>query len=535
MKKNLFYSLLVMMLFTFFAGCRKSPTDDVQLNLNTNFIKYTAQVQVYDAAALTRIPQTANPTIQITGRDSAYVYDITGSRKINVNEGSVSLAISPERTPTASDPIRFNVIIKASGYLKVNVPVRIGENEFEQMLQANMTNIANPAAGISIASGARQMTNNALAAPASLNTPLTNGKQEWAKIEMEAGTRFYDEQGNQITGSSVNMSVGHFDTRTPTSLSSFPGGFSPDNVRMQDGTNQSLFFMSAGFGSIDMHVGGKEVKKFDRPIQITMSIDPTLVNPETNQQLKAGDKIPIWSYSTETGQWSYERDGTVVNDNGTMQITFPMDHLTWINYDWYWRTCWSPITVNAPNLSGLYDLYIVDQYANGWTYYPTRTYYLYLTHNSTFWSWAMMNQTVKYRIYKPNTNNYYWWWWYWGNRGTLVGESNWVNACSGATINLSNLPRPKVYTLNIKGTCPDRPNYTVRPSFYLYKRKTGSYYWEYLGYVRNGTLQTSALEMGQNYEFGTWYGGQWITINRTITQQDYNETVNLTASVCRML
>lgn len=533
MKQKIIYPLLAFLILITGISCQKSPTDDVQLNVNTNFLKYTAQLQVYDAAALSRLPQTANATVQITGPDSAYVYDISGTRKINVNEGSMSFAISPDRTPTESNPIRFNVIVKANGYLKINVPMRIGENQFDQLVQANMTNTTNPAQGISFASGSRALSNSALPATTTLNTPLTGGKQEWAKVEVEAGTKFYDAQGNQLTGSSVSMSVGHFDTRSPTSLSSFPGGFSPENVKMADGSTQSLFFMSAGFGSIDMTVGGKEVKKFDKPIQVTMSIDPSLVNPTTNQTLKAGDVIPIWSYSAETGQWSYERDGTVVNDNGTMQITFPMDHLTWINYDWYWYTCWNSVRVNAPGLAGMYDLFIVDQYVNGWSYYPSNTYYMYLTDNSWFWSWAMRNQNVKYKVYRPNANNSYWWWWYWYDRGPLVGESNWVNACGGTTITL-NVPAPKTYTLNIKGVCPSRNNLTVLPSFYLYKKKAGSYYYEYLGFVRNGQLQTTALEMGQTYEFATWYGGQWITITQTINKQDYNETVNLTASICRM-
>ncbi len=84
------------------TGCQKAPTDGIKLNIGTDVIKYTAQVQVYDAAQMAALPAASNATVTVTGPDAAYVYDISGSRTLSINGGMASFAIDPARVPTAA-------------------------------------------------------------------------------------------------------------------------------------------------------------------------------------------------------------------------------------------------------------------------------------------------------------------------------------------------------------------------------------------------------------------------------------------------
>ena len=81
-----------------------------------------------------------------------------------------------------------------------------------------------------------------------------------------------------------------------------------------------------------MTSGGKAVKSFSKPLDITLSINPDLENPETDLPVKVGDQIPVFSYDKNKDEWTEEGISTIAKDaNGNLIANFKVPHLsTWI-------------------------------------------------------------------------------------------------------------------------------------------------------------------------------------------------------------
>jgi hypothetical protein len=173
---------------------------------------------------------------------------------------------------------------------------------------------------------------------------------------------------------------------------------------------------------------------------------------------------------------------------------------------------------------------ICDVYDNNWTTHPHKTYCFQVYNGMVLnFLYAPKNNT-RFEFYSINATHYLWWMFKTG-RGAHIGQCL-VNLCNGpATCALSITPRP-VVNIDFYGVCPNRPNLQVRPSFWMFFKKTADPYYQLLGYVNNGRITTPFLEVGQTYDFGAWYGGVFVSVTRTITTANYVESVQLSQGIC---
>src|SRR5690606_26045282 len=115
-------------------------------------------------------------------------------------------------------------------------------------------------------------------------------------------------------------------------------------------------FTPAGVISIDMKVGNQDVKQFSKPLKVDMEINSELINPTTNQKIKAGDQIPVWSLDEAKGEYKRESTTTVVNNNGKLMASFDVNHLSiWMMA--YWDMSCSLISLVNVNVTNLNDYY----------------------------------------------------------------------------------------------------------------------------------------------------------------------------------
>jgi len=190
--------------------------------------------------------------------------------------------------------------------------------------------------------------------------PTTGSAEELKKptvtIEIPQSTIMRDKDGKALTGK-VEAKVAQFDPNSEEALAAFPGGFAANitnpeavnaapNSQSSDGeeTKGEVIFQSAGFTAVEINVGGEKVEKFDTPINISMRIPKGTLNPKTKKKVAVGDIVPIWSYDAAKDKWSYEGEGTVVNNNnGTpadfsddyLEVPYTATHLSYWNLDWY--------------------------------------------------------------------------------------------------------------------------------------------------------------------------------------------------------
>lgn len=127
------FALLITLLWT---ACTK-PTQDIKVVVDTNVIKYSALVQVSDAANGTNPP--ANLSLAISGQDAASIYEISGKKNFNISNGIISLGPTPALEPTADKPVKFTATLSAPGYTTVTRDIQINAGQTQQVVSISMT------------------------------------------------------------------------------------------------------------------------------------------------------------------------------------------------------------------------------------------------------------------------------------------------------------------------------------------------------------------------------------------------------------
>lgn len=518
-----------------FSACDTDKViDNFSLGIKPELMQYSAMLDIYDASDSVTIPSNLLITVESDNADD--VYEGSGKSDLTPVEGRIEIGLHPRANPTPNSPVNVRLHITADGYLDTYYDVNIDVNSNRQVLEIPMINRANPPSGVGFKTETTSLQGDSL--PNSFQTALTPsaGSSVGMEIDLPEGTSFIDRNGNPISGSDLDMDIGQFDPSSESALSAFPGGFAPDSVSLGDGSASSGNFLTAGFTAMNMSIGGTEVKSFTKPITVKMDLAAGARNPETGTVIALGDSVPVWSFDETEGVWAYETTGVAIQGSNGLQVEYQTTHLSWWNLDFYGTRCcggqwvrngfrWTyqnlgpcaTLTVNMPGWdAGVKDWFNVKVVYAG-TNQPVSRYASrsrFIGDGSTITYRNVPNFPVQVKVYDQTTNN-------------LLGQTQNLSLCSGSPSITVNAPVPTVYTLDIEGFCKDDPSITLRPYFYLYYKPSTSRYYQYLGYVANGSFSTTKVEMNQEYDFRTYYNGQVYEKRETITRTDYSFRIEM--------
>lgn len=525
MKKRIFRPLAGLLFFSLlFSSCKK-PLDGIEISVEPAVMKYTALLQVYDAADAS-VP--TGVTISFSGADTKDIYDLSGKKTFVFEKGFLPIGLAPSRKPAGNIAITVSALINAPGYLPVNKKVSFREGNFEQVLDLPLVKITNSPKGSSAFTASYDLVNNSLPNALSFATPLSGEKAEQATVTVPYGTVFRDRNNNAITGSALSVQAVHFDTKNIASLNCFPGGLMPDSVRLQDGTQSPGAFISAGFVSIDFNIGNTPVKKFDRPINVSVSADPELVNPETAQKIQPGDQIPVWSYNVEEGLWKFETTGTFQSVNGKLQVDFATSHLTWFNLGWFRSTCnrTQDFTIGgASETNEAYQMVLYTPYSTT----PLTSLRIAGIRGGKIGFLRAPDMNVRLRIYRRNEFNSF------SNLQTApYTEVPSINLCSaGGTIDFPEDNRQTI-SLEVVGVCTAK-DVEIRPTGYVWYRDVtpGAPVLPYRPlFVQKGMLVTKELAIGHTYAVEAKWGTTKFAFTKKLEKDQYTERVTLSGNLC---
>jgi hypothetical protein len=307
----------------------------------------TLGVQVVNAADQVPID---NVTATLTITSNADKFNETS---VTTDVGIASFTVKDGNDP-ASEPISVSVKASAEGYLDSNQSTEITTTGAIDLQVELVSTTTTPPTGVGISQqdigttgGKPSETINATAGSTASDG---SGNQESSNIEIGTNVEMQDANGNPVTGD-VSVTVAYYDANSNDALEAFPGGFTvavenasnaASEINNSDVTGEiesdnQLTFISGGFTAVEIKSGDTKVEKFSKKVPITFNISPDTINPDTNQAVKAGDKLPIWSFNTDTGKWSYEGLGDVAagDSAGLLKVTYEVDHLSYFNLDWY--------------------------------------------------------------------------------------------------------------------------------------------------------------------------------------------------------
>lgn len=532
-------SALAICMLTANSSCKK-PSENVDLIVDTQFTKATVAIRFVDVK--TGIPvgfenDAEKVTVTIEGPDKDLIVDNSGRTKFHVGKGHLTLCVKEGYVPSSSDPIKFNVVAHAPGYLSTSAQVIISEegNTMQDVQLVDLNNTPNGVAAIQDNSATANQYGN-MTADYNLETPLpvTNHEKTTAKIHIPAGTKLTNEKGNPVTGT-ISATMVYFNNLDDASLMSFPGGFAATTENEGD-----IIFKTAGFVALELkNQNGSEVKHFSNPIQMTVEI-PAVTTNEAGAAITDGMVIPIWSYEPSTGAWTKEQDATISwnSNTGKYESTFNLNHLSYWNLDWYNNACSSGATLNfTSNANGSRSVMVEMRRSDGTLFMQN---YVQVNSGTTSLQFLNAPQNIPLTLTFYNLNSCAWPY----STSEVLGVIQISNLCSGTyTVNL-NFPTSVVQntqttTLDFSIRCSNNPNQVIRPqlSIYAYNLSTCTWNREYIGQMVNGQISTNVLIPGNQYMFFAVFNGNWYSDynSYTINQTNYVHEVTLGPNDCSLL
>jgi hypothetical protein len=509
MKNNL--DLRTLLLAALIAGLAISctKTEDLikgtSVNINTDLLINPLTLQILTNEDGVDIPEELD--IEVLGADKDKVFTVFGEKELvaNVNPsdpGTAMLPIGIRRVEQISveDPIAFTLMIKADGFMPIVRSFRIVDQK-PRMSNVKLVRMEEEPAGVQMQEAMVDAPSEGTSSSIRFETSMST-QGERVSVEMRPGTQLFEQNGQQVMGE-VEAMVAHYDLKVqgvhdlvPTSL------FSNDALDKEGNSLGFTAFDPVAIYAMEMKSGDKEVKQFSKPLDITVRVKPNAMNPETGAYIKAGDKIPVWSFNEGLGEWQEETDATIVAGNGgQLYAYFRQSHLSiWLLGG---RFPCRPRT----------EIEIINTQQEEFD--PIRYYYVEVyraNDNSILWSsytrffnrelirlFSGSSQDVYFKVYNlpdPCSKQIEL---YTSPTFKSCGEMLTLDLTEPLNINSSDFAKIHV---NVAGTCSSSYNdLVVRPTLPIMYRESGCSVWSPLGWLDSGRGATGALKVGEYYDF----------------------------------
>ncbi|MHA4894208.1 hypothetical protein ACXZ1K_05595 [Pedobacter sp. PWIIR3] len=506
MKRNDIYLVLIALLtFGVILYACKDPGEGVTINVNTYVLKAPTAVQFVNA--VNNAPnQPGTFTVTIGGKDADKVVTVDNKTDFKATGGKIFLALKKGIVPSESSPILFTVAAEVSGFAPATKSFRITRDEPLSVV-VPLIEYANPLPGTAVKVQESPLIGGVSATPIVVETPSSGIMDETAKVTIPAGTQFLDASGNVISATKLESKIVQFGTESSESLAAFPGGFEISSITGPNGQPipGGVAFVTAGFIAMDMYAGGTEVKKFSKPIDVTMGISESVVNPVTGAAVKEGDVVPVWSLDDKTGQWTFESNSTIVKDaQGKLHGSFAASHLSYWNFDWAQQFCTTPLSINfiaSGNAAATYNVIVESEVG-----YKSRA--LVFIKDNTVVTERVPQGKIKITVLDQFSN--------------IITQTGFFDACVGK-VNVTFPPVASLDLVNVKmtlqGTCPNKPvNENISTFAFVYEKgTTGS---AVAVYIIDGKLNLT-LKNNTEYTVEALYGQKYKTTSIKFTKSDF--------------
>ena len=500
--------MLLALLCIFLINSCKKPNEGIALTVNESSLAKAPVLLHFANANTNSTNQPGDFDVTISGKDAALVQmDGGATSNFKTSHGFLPLSLTTNAAPSASAPVTFNISAQVAGFAPIVQTITITKDT-ATIVDIGVVEYANPPSGTSVLVTTSPLANGA-SDGTTLNLPVRAGMVETAQVKIQPGTQMLDVNSNAISATQLASNIVDYSAVSTTSYGSFPGGFSPTNVLDASGNQvnggNAINFVSAGLISIKMSADGTPVRHFSKPLQVSMKLDPNTTNFVTGNNIKAGDTVPLWSLTEETGQWQSEGNVTITDDgNGNLVANFETTHLCCFNLDWSWAvaghpygTCFNPLTVRihcGAGNSGIFDVTIVtpnNQYLAG--------AHGEFVHDGDVVVFPYVPDIAQCKVVISNFNLYL------DPALPILAQTGLFNPCGQGAVDLTfgapAAPSVINVNLNILGHCSNK-NINLLPSgwFFLYDAgaaKINQNAWTY-AYVNRGIIQ---------YAFGTGITG----------------------------
>jgi|GEM_PF-333201 len=520
MTKNRISFILLMFLAVvgMIVACT-NPFKDLEISVSSNVFKNVVNLEVSSSAGAS----LDNATIVITGPDAEKIYNAEGKKVFKVTGGFLFLAVDPNVVVSEQAPLNINVAISAANHLGAQIPVKITGAEKIAMRKVVLLNTTSASSEMAVKNTSVSLAPNGTpAADVTVNIPPPAGSAESATITIPAGTQFRDANNNVVSGTDLKVSLIVPKTGSESLAEVFPGGtgLTQPAIQTANGTSAGTL-MPGGMSEVSFTLNGTAITNFSKPIDLGIILDPDFVNPGTGQKVKAGDKLSIFSFSSNNPIWKLEQEATVQSLGGKLTVNFTSSHATWFLAGNLVESCSNDLKIKL----------MADWLKNGVTHPVTVKVYSSAQGNADK---LLVQKSVTasdgselsfdYLPQAPVIVKSF------DADGNTLSETTVTNPCNGGlqTISLAASPaagNPKT-TMQLYVRCPNQAQrVTILPTFYLYYKIHGQTGYKLVGIVTNGYISTTLLDPAKKYDFRAVWGATVKDVNDVAVKVDNTATV----------
>jgi hypothetical protein len=433
------------------VGVATAPTSIQALTTQARY-----QIVLKDAITGERI--TDSLSLAFTGDAVLKAADGSSLNGKTITTTDGLLALGATFSATAKE---FSVLAgnRTLGWIETGTRV-VGDTSVagDQTLELKLVNIKNAAAinasstPVSMAVATATATSSgALSAPVALQTQskvVTNaeGASETigtASLNLATGTVGTAADGTVAAPGALTVSATNYSNANIDAMSAFPGGFAATvtgaPAAALNGTAASEgAFITGGFAQFNVtDSNGKAIRNFDKPVAVGIDLPKTSKNADGNPVV-VGSEYPIWSFDDATGEWKFEKMGTVSEktpvDANNFTVAFTTNHLSSWNLDFYTGTCTAQINLTGRPANDMRQLKVEIVGVTGSRFSRTG----YLSDSRIDLYRAPINTRVNVKVW---------------DKGTVVGQVSNALLCTGR-----NVPSP----VSVSMTLPPVAVGTVR-------------------------------------------------------------------------
>ena len=373
---KIYFASILLILIT--GRCKEmNPFEGVSLVVTDEPANSPVLLRFIDANPESKT-QPDKITIKITSDKASYILNDVGGKNYKVAGNMLALKLDKGLVASWSAPVKFTVQAEAPGYIGTSQTFTLISSDPARLVMP-MVNIKEPPKGVITVeasvpvSGGKISILNRGGGTGTGVASLTRADAEAGSVAFQTGTQVMDANGNVITATQVNAEIAVFNPQEAQSYGPalFKSGESRDRIR----------FIQAGFISIKMWAGGKEVKRFSKPIEVSMVVSPDLRNPLTGEVIKEGSTIPTWSLDETTYKWKEEGVAVVSkNSQGDLVVKFEVSHLSYWQCSYYTppaETCELRVALKVKSNSMFNSgRYYADLYDSKGFLYRTPNFYI---------------------------------------------------------------------------------------------------------------------------------------------------------------
>ncbi len=528
--KKIAVIMIAMSVNLLVSTCTSDKVDDSTLSIPFETSSSTINLVFINAKTGEPIGLSDNKSITVTvsGKDASAVTEISGlpSTTYKSENGFMTLALQKTLIPTAINPVSFNINAEISGYLPAHLSLNLNA-ETHANYEIKMVEIANLPSGIARnENNSGNANNGSLASTLNIETNPVGVSSTKAALTLPQDIILKDASGNKLNGA-LKVSLTYFNNRDSATASFFPGGGMMSGLN-NNGVETPAMLYSAGYVNINVTdaSGRKATTVENGSVSTYIEVPQGTYNPKTNTAVVPGDSVPMLSYNESSGKWIFERNEVVKLIGGKLVINSTIKHFSYYNWDWWEdNSCYSASHVyiksttiqngtptnfklKVNRLSDGYEVGNSFNYFGG--YCSTNTY-----DGSDYINLGQFTSSPA-RITAINQVN-----------NQEIGSVVINNPCQTGMnydlfLNLGYQPPKDSIVLNVKASCPLKPNVIIKPSLaYWYKDMSASATSWIPGWMINGKTLLR-LKTGHVYKFVVFFGGKSTILNFTMGDPVYN-------------